>query len=270
MIPLSCFISKHLSTALQLASFTLVSEVLQVDLWIWCPFFPHFSCQQCTDFRKSYFCAVTLFWLFIPRSPVVWVLLPPLAGKYLCCPHPPPSVGPSWPRVPWDLPVQPLLWLCCIKEMTWLKIKPLVLQISSSILVHHAASQKQTLTHFRGRWAQRGEGCWSCPSMEEISARLHMKISAQGMARLRNDLFLVIAVCRSLSWITSPAWFSSWPHKCYPSYFFWRCSSNFTSENQPASSLSLFMSHFKSTRDFRAPALCVGPSSNFENVPFYT
>lgn len=132
MISLSCFISKHLSTALQLASFTLVSEVLQVDLWIWCPFFSHFSCQQCTDFRKSYFCAVTLFWLFLPRSPVVWVLLPPLAGKYPCCPHPPPSVGPSWPRVPWDLPVQPL-WLCCIKEMTWLKIKPLILQISSSI-----------------------------------------------------------------------------------------------------------------------------------------
>lgn len=61
-------------------------------------------------------------------------------------------------------------------------------------LVHHAASQKQALTHFRGRWAWRGEGCWNCSSIEEIAARPCIGISAQGVARLKNDLFLVIAI----------------------------------------------------------------------------
>ena len=106
--------------------------MLQVDFWIQCPFFPHFSCRLYTEPSKIILSCCHPFQLFIPTSPKVWLLLSPLAGKHLCCPHLPTS-WPSWPSIPYALPVQPLLWLCHIKEIMWLKIKPLISQVSSSI-----------------------------------------------------------------------------------------------------------------------------------------
>lgn len=137
-----------------------MSLVLQVDLWIQCLFFVHFSHQQSTELQKTIFSRCHLFWLFTPRSHMVWLLLSPLAGKQLCCPHLPPSL--SWSFLT-KCPFSSCSAACAV----------IVLHQGNNVaenkashfahhllhLVYHAASQKQALTHFRGRWAWRGEGC---------------------------------------------------------------------------------------------------------------
>lgn len=204
----------------------------------------------------------TFFLLFVPGSPIVWVLLSTLLES---CLHLPLSIGPFLLSVPWTLPVQPLL-LHQGKNVAENKASHFADQLLHLITV---------LPHRSGCWHISGVGGHREARADEavharrkICGRLCMRICAQGMTRLRNHLSLVIAMGVSFSQITSPALFSPCPHKCYPNYFIKRYPNNSLPK---ISLLPLWLSfglHFKSTRDFIAPGRHVFLSSMLKMSPF--